>query len=83
MKISVNFELIMVEDPKIGGFSGHLVQFPNIIAEGQTEKELIENLFNMIHDVMSYEYSLSEPPKQTNGVIRKSLNLNTSLEETY
>lgn len=52
---SVNVEIIMVEDVKMGGYSGHLVQFPNIIAEGRTQLELIKNLFNMINDIALYE----------------------------
>lgn len=48
-------EIIMVEDQELGGYSGHLVQFPNIIAEGKTPLELIKNLFAMIHDILLYE----------------------------
>lgn len=43
---------IMVQDPKIGGYSGYFKQFPNIIAEGETDEELLNNLMYALSIVM-------------------------------
>ena len=46
-----------IEDQKQGGYSGYFKQFPNIFAEGDTEHELITNLFNALHNIFDYEAS--------------------------
>ncbi|HPM02811.1 MAG TPA: hypothetical protein PK816_11715, partial [Candidatus Cloacimonadota bacterium] len=46
---------ILVEDPKLGGFTAFFKQFPNIISEGETEEEAIQNLLNALHDVFNYQ----------------------------
>jgi predicted RNase H-like HicB family nuclease len=52
---------ILVEDPTLGGYTAFFKQFPNIISEGETEDEAIQNLLNAIHDVFSYQ---SQQPEE-------------------
>jgi len=65
---------IMVKDPKIGGFTGYFKQFPNIIAEGETDKDLLNNLMYALGTVMddkNNDQSLQTDVPQ--GFIEKSL----------
>lgn len=52
-----NFSLtmIMVEDPKIKGYTAFFKQFPNIIAEGDSDEEASMNLMNAVHDVFEFQ----------------------------
>jgi hypothetical protein len=56
---AINFNLpltvIMVEDPKIGGYTAFFKQFPNIVAEGDSDKSAMNNLMNAVHDVFTYQ----------------------------
>ena len=47
--------VIMVEDPKIGGYTAFFKQFPNIIAEGDNDEDAMNNLMNAIYDVFRYQ----------------------------
>lgn len=47
----ISLTAIMVQDPEIGGYTAYFRQFPDIIAEGDNEKEAMINLINALHDV--------------------------------
>ena len=49
---------IYVEDPQ-GGFTIFFKEFPNVISEGETEEEALDNLQRTMHDVFSYKNTLS------------------------
>jgi predicted RNase H-like HicB family nuclease len=49
---------IYVEDPK-GGFTIFFKEFPNVISEGETKEEALNNLQRTMHDVFSYKNTLS------------------------
>ena len=49
---------IYVEDPK-GGFTIFFKEFPNVISEGETKEEALDNLQRTMHDVFSYKNTLS------------------------
>jgi len=62
MKTAQLFKLpltaIMVKDPNIGGFTAFFKQFPEIIAEGDTDGEALQNLMNAVYDVFEYRSKL-------------------------
>ncbi|MBU0846984.1 hypothetical protein KKH23_07305 [Patescibacteria group bacterium] len=50
-KVSIpetTMEVILVEDPKIGGFTASFAEISNIIAEGKDEETAINNLINTL-----------------------------------
>jgi len=51
---NLSLDCIMVEDPKIGGYTAFFKQFPNIISEGETVKEAKDNLINAIYDALHH-----------------------------
>jgi predicted RNase H-like HicB family nuclease len=51
---------IYVEDKKIGGYTIYFKEFPDIIAEGKSKEEALQNLKNTIFDVYKYKNTLSE-----------------------
>jgi len=68
--------LVMVQDPKIGGFTAFFKQFPDIITEGETEGDAVTNLMNTIHDVFKYQSEI-EPVKYSSQhhIIQKSIHI--------
>jgi len=46
--------IISVEDPK-GGFTGWPKERPNIVAEGDTYIELVQNVINLVKSVEEFE----------------------------
>jgi hypothetical protein len=46
--------IISVQDPK-GGFTGWPKDRPNIIAEGDTYPELVQNVINLVKSVNEHE----------------------------
>ncbi len=68
-------DIVMVKDPKIGGFTGHLAQFPNIITEGETEDDTLENIMNAFHDIMKHwkKNVIPSKPDLENNIIRRSV----------
>jgi len=55
--VNINMTVIMVEDPKVGGFTAFFKQLPNIVAEGENSDEALNNLLNAVNDVFSYKAS--------------------------
>jgi predicted RNase H-like HicB family nuclease len=52
MKIkNLSLDCIMVEDPKVCGYTAFFKIFPNIISEGETVEEAENNLLDAFHDV--------------------------------
>jgi predicted RNase H-like HicB family nuclease len=69
-----SLDAILVEDPTLGGYTAFFKQFPNIISEGETEEEAIQNLLNAIHDVFNYQsLQAKEPTSSEFKVIKKSV----------
>ena len=52
--------IIMVEDPKSGGYTAFFKQFPDILAEGNNEREVKHNLLNTVHDVFRYQSDIKD-----------------------
>ena len=46
---------ILVKDPHIGGYTTFFAQFPNIIAEGETEDEAMTNLLKLMDEVFEHQ----------------------------
>jgi len=71
---------IMIKDPKLGGYTAFFKQFPNIISEGETTDEAIDNLMNAIHDVFEYQNNQDmDDLIPDDNIIQKPINF-TSLE---
>ena len=77
---TISLDAVIVKDPNIGGYTGFFKQFSNVIAEGETEDEVMENLFKALHDVMLHKSKEIEDLKEYNpDVIEKSVELNGSI----
>ncbi len=46
---------IFIEDTRIGGFTAFFDELPNIITEGETKEEALENLISLVNIVSEYE----------------------------
>ena len=49
--------VILVKDPDSGGYTSYFAQLPNIISEGDSETEAINNLFVLAKDVFQHQKS--------------------------
>jgi len=56
-KKSSRFQLtiILVQNPKTKSYTAYFKQIPDIITEGNNEKEAIRNIFKAVSDVVSYQ----------------------------
>ena len=45
--------LILIEDSKVGGYTGFLKELPQVIVEGETPEEVKQNLANTMHDIIT------------------------------
>lgn len=72
--------IILVQDPKIDGYTAYFKQFQDIIAEGDTEDEAERNLLNAVHDVFIYQSGIADESIDPSfNVSKKSINF-TSCE---
>lgn len=72
---TLSFDAILVQD-RNSGFTAYFKQFPNIVAEGDTENDALTNLMNALHDVFQYKSKSESTPKQIDHlrVVEKSVN---------
>lgn len=73
-------DIVMVKDPKLGGFTGHLAQFPNIITEGETEEDTIQNIMAAFHDIMIFKKDKKDSEVTEDNIIRRSVSFESSSE---
>ena len=79
-KYALEFDLVLIPDQNLGGYSGYFLQFPNVFADGEDEKEVFQNLINALHDIWVWESEkqAKEIGKYGHQVIRKSMSLQES-----
>lgn len=53
----LSFTAVILKDEDLGRFTAYFKQFPSIIAEGDSEDEVLTNLLKAVHDVLQYESS--------------------------
>lgn len=46
---------IFVEDSNLGGYTVYFKEFPDIISEGETQEEALQNIKNTVYDVFKYK----------------------------
>jgi len=74
----IPLKLILVEDPKVGGYTSFFAQFPEILAQGETEDEATENLFKTVSIVFKHKGGIGHGVKKSEyNVIEKDINLDT------
>lgn len=66
---SFKLDVIMVEDPQIGGYTAFFAQFPNIVAEGDTEEESMVNLNELLHVTFEHQRSEEMPSDRIQNII--------------
>jgi len=73
--LKIPLTIIMVKDPNTGGFTAFFKQFPEIIAEGDSDKDVIKNLMNAVHDVFQFKNQIkSEQTDNSSNIIERSVN---------
>jgi predicted RNase H-like HicB family nuclease len=58
--ITIPVTPIYVEDLKIGGFTVYFKEFPDIVSQGETQEEALENIKNTVFDVFKYKNTQPE-----------------------
>jgi len=66
--------IVMIEDARIGGFTAFFKQFPDIVAEGDTDEKAMKNLMNTVYDVFVYKNSVkSNQLSLSKNIIEKQI----------
>ena len=60
IKIEIPVTPILVEDKTVGGFTVYFKEFPEIISQGETMEEALQNIINATFDVFKYKNTLPE-----------------------
>jgi len=72
MKIPLT--VIMVKDPKTGGFTAFFKQLPDIIAEGDSDTDVLKNLMNAVYDVFQFKNQIkSEQTDKSINIIERTV----------
>jgi predicted RNase H-like HicB family nuclease len=67
---------VFVQDPASNGFTAFFAQFPNIIAEGDTEEEATQNLIETVKTVFEHQKNNNTGDRtNTQNVITKPFEL--------
>jgi len=78
---TIELNAILIPDKKIGGFTAYFSDFPQAIAEGNTQEEAIQNLkevfFFMLKDLAERSKNDNVIPKDDcdNGHINRTVNI--------
>lgn len=69
------FAYILVKDDKTKGFTAFFKQFPDVIAEGDTEKQALSNLFRTLATVLECDTERHAADVPKNHVTQKTIQL--------
>lgn len=58
--IEISVTPIFVEDFRLGGYTVYFKEFPDIISQGETQEEALENIKNTVFDVFKYKNTQPE-----------------------
>jgi len=64
--LNIPLNAVLVQDPKIGGYTAYFKQFPDIVAEGDTDDEAMKNLTDAVYDVFMFKGKLTEKETDQN-----------------
>ena len=70
--LHIPLNAVLVGDPKIGGFTAYFKQFPDIIAEGETDDEAMKNLTNAVYDVFAFKGHILPETDSNYKIIEKT-----------
>ncbi len=59
-KIKLNLTAILIQDSDVGGFTSYFAEFPEAVAEGDTQDEAVSNLFQALSSMIEFRKSESE-----------------------
>lgn len=79
-EISMPLHGILIQDPKDGGFTSILAEFPEVIAEGETEQEAHENLMAAFKSILAFKREEFDAENTYQGVHVKQQTFNFALK---
>lgn len=50
----IKLTAVLIEDEKVGGYTAYLEKFPNVISEGDTQEEAVDNLKSAFFTMLEY-----------------------------
>ena len=48
----IDLSIVLVEDPNLGGYTSFISEYSNIVTQGETKTEAVQNLMGAFHDVI-------------------------------
>lgn len=77
-KQKMSLTALFIQDPEDKGFTGFFKEFPNAVAEGDTEEEVKTNLFK----ALSYMLKFNREDVESEALKRERLGINV-IEKSY
>ena len=79
-KVTLTLTGVVVKDESTGGFTGYMLEIPEVIAEGNSEKEVEKALFENLQLVLEFRREDFENEMKGDGnYSTKSFELETTL----
>lgn len=66
-KVTLTLTGVVVQDSSTGGFTGYMLEMPEVIAEGNTQEEVEKTLFENMKTVLEFKRSDFEQELKSNG----------------
>ena len=79
-KTKVSLTAIFIQDPKDNGFTGFFAEFPEAVAEGNTEEEVQKNLFEALTIMLKFNKEEVEEARALNPSSPKVIERTFDLE---
>ena len=79
-QVSMPIHGILIQDPKDGGFTSLLAEFPEVIAEGETEQEAHENLMHAFKTILAFKREEFDADHSYQGINIKQQTFNFALK---
>ncbi|WP_169579749.1 type II toxin-antitoxin system HicB family antitoxin [Runella zeae] len=55
MKQTISLTAVLIRDPNDGGFTSYIAELPEVVAEGNTDEESVENLMSALKTMLMFK----------------------------
>lgn len=67
VKVNDSLTAILIEDKNLGGYAGYFKEFPDLLTQGESKNETVENLIQALPIVLQSFFGLVNTPIISKG----------------
>lgn len=68
MKNTISLTAVLIKDPTDGGFTSYIAELPEVVAEGNTDEESMDNLMGALKSMLIFKREEASQEEHEGGI---------------